>query len=51
MVALLIDERMEAKRGRLQRQFAAMEAALAQLQGQQGALLGLSSNLSMAGIG
>ena len=46
-----IDERMEAKRGRLQRQFAAMEAALAQLQGQQGALLGLSSNLSMAGIG
>jgi flagellar hook-associated protein 2 len=45
-----IDERMQAKRGRLQRQFAAMESVLAQLQGQQGALMGLSSNLAMAGI-
>jgi len=43
-----IDERMAAKRDRLQRQFAAMETALAQLQGQQGALLGLSSNMAMA---
>ena len=44
-----IDERMAAKRERLQRQFAAMETALAQLQGQQGALMGLSSNMAMAG--
>ena len=45
-----IDERIAAKRERLQREFAAMEAALAQLQGQQGALMGMSSNLSMAGL-
>ena len=45
-----IDERIAAKRQRLQREFAAMEAALAQLQGQQGALMGMSSNLSMSGL-
>jgi flagellar hook-associated protein 2 len=43
-----IDQRIFAKRERLQREFAAMEAALAQLQGQQGALMGLSSNLGIA---
>lgn len=45
-----IDERLEAKRERLQRQFLAMEMALAQLQGQQGALLTLGANLGMAGL-
>ena len=45
-----IDERIEAKRERLQREFAAMEAALAQLQGQQGALLSMGSNLGLAGL-
>ncbi|MED6306960.1 MAG: flagellar filament capping protein FliD, partial [Planctomycetota bacterium] len=39
----LIDQRIEAKRERLQREFLAMETALAQLQSQQGALLSLGS--------
>ena len=47
----LIDQRIDAKRGRLQREFFAMEAALAQMQSQQGALLSLSSNLNIAGLG
>ena len=42
-----IDQRIAAKRERLQREFLAMETALAQLQGQQGALLSLSSNLNL----
>lgn len=46
----LIDQRIDAKRERLQREFFAMEAALAQMQGQQGALMSLSSNLNIAGL-
>ena len=40
-----IDQRLEAKREKLQREFLAMETALAQLQGQQGALLSMGGNL------
>jgi flagellar hook-associated protein 2 len=43
-----IDERLEAKRIILQRQFSAMEAALSQLQSQQSAIAGLSSNVLLA---
>lgn len=39
-----IDQRLEAKRDKLQRDFLAMETALAQLQGQQGALLSMGGN-------
>jgi flagellar hook-associated protein 2 len=42
------DLRMEARRRQLERQFAAMEQALAQLQNQSGALGSLQSNLIMA---
>ena len=45
----LIDQRIEAKRERLQREFLAMETALAQLQSQQGALLSLGSSLNFRG--
>ncbi len=45
----LIDQRIEAKRERLQREFLAMETALAQLQSQQGALLSLGSSLNLRG--
>ena len=43
-----IDERLETKRERLQRQFVAMETALARLQGQQGALGMINQNLLTA---
>ena len=39
------DQPFEAKREKLQREFLAMETALAQLQGQQGALLSMGGNL------
>ena len=42
-----IDQRLEAKREKLQREFLAMETALAQLQGQQGALLSMGGNLGL----
>ena len=42
------DERLDAKRLRLERQFAAMERALALLQGQSNALLSLNGNLILA---
>jgi flagellar capping protein FliD len=42
------DLRMEARRKQLERQFAAMEQALAQIQNQSGALGSLQSNLIMA---
>ena len=42
-----IDLRLEAKREKLQREFLAMETALAQLQGQQGALLSMGGNLGL----
>ncbi len=42
------DERLEAKRLRLERQFVAMETALAVLQGQSNALLSLNGNLALA---
>ncbi|MHC4448358.1 MAG: flagellar filament capping protein FliD, partial [Planctomycetota bacterium] len=42
------DERLEAKRTRLERQFLAMETALAQLQSQNNALISLSSNVFLA---
>lgn len=44
-----IDDRIEAKRLRLQREFAAMEASLAQLQSQQSSLGAISANLASAG--
>jgi flagellar hook-associated protein 2 len=44
-----IDDRIEAKRTRLQRQFAAMEEALAKLQSQQSSLGAISQNIAMAG--
>jgi flagellar capping protein FliD len=44
-----IDDRIEAKRTRLQRQFAAMEEALAKLQTQQSSLGAISQNIAMAG--
>jgi flagellar hook-associated protein 2 len=43
-----MDERLAVRREQLQRQFTAMELALAQLQGQAGALSSLSSNLLAA---
>ena len=42
------DDRLDVKRLRLEREFAAMETALARLQGQNAALLSLSSSLSLA---
>ena len=42
------DERLDAKRLRLERQFMAMERALALLQGQSNALLSLNGNLILA---
>ncbi len=42
------DERLDAKRLRLERQFQAMERALALLQGQSNALLSLNGNLILA---
>ena len=42
------DERLDAKRQRLERQFLAMERALALLQGQSDALLSLAGNLNLA---
>lgn len=44
----VFDERLEAKRQRLQSQFAAMEAALAKLQGQSNALNSLANNVLIA---
>ncbi len=44
-----IDERIEAKRLRLQREFAAMEESLARLQGQQASLGSINQNLAIAG--
>lgn len=44
-----IDERLDAKRIRLQRQFAAMEETLAKLQSQQSSLGAISQNLATAG--
>jgi flagellar hook-associated protein 2 len=38
-----IDERLEAKRGRYERQFAAMERAIARVQSQQSAVAGISA--------
>lgn len=46
-----IDERLEAKRLRLEREFAAMETALAKLQGQQSALASLASSAAFASFG
>ena len=43
-----IDDRLEIKRDRLQRQFVAMETVLAQLQAQQGPLGMISQNLMLA---
>jgi len=45
------DLRLEAKRERLRREFAAMESALARLQGQQNALGSLASNVVAASAG
>jgi flagellar hook-associated protein 2 len=45
------DGRLEAKRRRLESQFTAMEAALARLQGQNGALNSLASNVLLAQTG
>ena len=42
------DEKLEAKRVRLERQFLAMESALAILQGQSNALLSLNGSLNLA---
>lgn len=42
------DVRLEARRARLERQFVAMETALAQLHGMNNALLSLSGNLALA---
>ncbi|MFB3139224.1 MAG: flagellar filament capping protein FliD [Phycisphaerales bacterium] len=42
------DVRLDARRARLERQFLAMETALAQLQGMNNALLSLSGNLALA---
>lgn len=44
------DERLARERERLQRQFTAMETALAQLQGQQGALASLSAAAASSGL-
>lgn len=44
-----IDERLDAKRLRLQRQFATMEETLARLQSQQSSLGAISQNLATAG--
>ncbi|MCZ6446060.1 MAG: flagellar filament capping protein FliD, partial [Planctomycetota bacterium] len=41
------DVRLDARRARLERQFLAMETALAQLQGMNNALLSLSGNLAL----
>lgn len=43
-----IDERLESRRQILQRQFSAMESALAKIQGQQGSLSSLASNVAFA---
>ena len=43
-----IDERLLAKQDRLQREFIAMETALAQLQSQQGSLGLIGQNMAMA---
>ncbi|MCH7825573.1 MAG: flagellar filament capping protein FliD [Acidobacteria bacterium] len=42
------DVRLGVRRARLERQFVAMETALAQLQGMNNALLSLSGNLALA---
>ena len=42
------DQRLAAKRDRLEREFVAMETALARLQGQNNALVSLIGNLSFA---
>ncbi|MCZ6734744.1 MAG: hypothetical protein O7C65_03025, partial [Planctomycetota bacterium] len=42
------DVRLDAHRARLERQFLAMETALAQLQAQNNALLSLAGNLALA---
>jgi flagellar hook-associated protein 2 len=42
------DLRLESKRRRLESQFAAMEAALARLQGQSNSLISLAANVSLA---
>jgi flagellar hook-associated protein 2 len=42
------DQRLEAKRSRLQAQFAAMETALAKLQGQNGSLSQLAASVQLA---
>ena len=42
------DLRLERKRERMEREFTAMEVALAQLQGQQGALSSLFTNLALS---
>ena len=44
-----IDERLEAKRVRLQREFVAMEESLARLQSQQSSLGSLNQNIAIAG--
>ncbi|MCP4836458.1 MAG: flagellar filament capping protein FliD [Phycisphaera sp.] len=44
-----IDERLDSKRLRLQRQFAAMEETLARLQSQQSSLGAISQNIATAG--
>ena len=44
-----IDERLEAKRIRLQREFVAMEESLARLQSQQSSLGSLNQNIAIAG--
>jgi flagellar capping protein FliD len=42
-----MDVRLESRRKHLERQFTAMESALAQLQGQGGALSALSNNIAL----
>ena len=44
-----MDVRLERRRAQLERQFSAMESALAQLQGQSNALVNLSANVALAG--
>ncbi|MAC20642.1 MAG: hypothetical protein CMJ23_13405 [Phycisphaerae bacterium] len=44
-----IDERIDAKRTRLQRQFVAMEESLARLQSQQSSLGSINQNIAIAG--
>lgn len=48
---VIFDQRLEARRGQLQREFQAMEAALAQLQNQQAALASLAGAVLAASIG